>query len=390
VDVSASSTVPRRATIRAAVLAALTVLSVLLAASPAQAATWAVVPTVSQAPFTSVFLGTDLLSPRDGWAVGFADTGTLPTRGPIIQRYDGTRFTAVASPAVPGGGELRDVDGTSATDAWAVGSSQTSTGNAGLTERWNGSAWQIVPIEDPAPGFRNVLLGVKAFPDGSAWAVGSSSVPGSLNDDTVAQRWTGSRWERAKTPNPAVGTNELTAVDGISPDDVWAVGYSQLGPEGVEQPLIEHWDGNGWEIVAVPAERSASLHAVVAIAADDAWAVGTQFSIERVDFIPYALHWDGTAWTEVAVPAAETNTGSDHRLDGVAALGPKQVYAVGGQRVLRWNGSAWSVEPTGVTVTGFSLLDAAAAAPASVLAVGSRPRDAIGTAGTFAIRTNNG
>jgi hypothetical protein len=28
--------------------------------------------------------------------------------------------------------------------------------------------------------------------------------------------------------------------------------------------------------------------------------------------------------------------------------------------------------------------------PASVLAVGIRPRDSIGTAGTFAVRTNNG
>jgi hypothetical protein len=387
-DASASSALPRRVTIRAAVLTVLTVLSVLLAAAPAHAATWTVVPAVSQAQFGSVFWGTDLLSPAAGWAVGSGDSGTLPARVPVIQRYDGTRFRSVAGPTVPGGGELRDVDATSATDAWAVGFSQTSTGNAGLTERWNGSAWQLVPIEDPAPGLRNVLLGVKAFAGGTAWAVGSSSVPGSLNDETVAQRWNGSRWERVKTPSPVPGVNELTAVDGTSPADVWAVGFSQLGQDGVEQPLIEHWDGTDWEIVAVPAERSASLHGVVAIAADDAWAVGTQFSLERVDFIPYALHWDGTAWTEVAVPVDETNNGSDHRLDGVAALGPKRVYAVGGHRVLRWDGAVWSVEPT--SGTDFTLVDAGAAAPGSVLAVGLRPRDAIGTAGVFALRTDNG
>lgn len=380
----ASSAVPRRAVTRAAVVTVVTALSVLLAAAPAHAATWTVVPTASQTPFDNVFWGTDLLSPASGWAVGYADTGTSPTRTPIIARYDGTRLAPVAGPAVPGGGELRDVDATAATNAWAVGFSSTSTGSAGLTERWNGSAWRIIPVNDPAPGFQNFLVGVKAFADGSAWAVGSSSVPGSLAFDTVAQRWTGSRWELVPTPNPAVGTNQLTGVDGTSAADVWAVGFSQAGQDGVEQPLIEHWDGNAWKVVEVPAERAASLDAVVAVAADDTWAVGTQFSIEQLRFVPYALHWNGATWTESAVPA---NAGTD-RLDGVAALGSTRVYAVGGRTVLRWNGSAWAAEP--VNAPGATLWDAAAAAPSSVLAAGARTRDPIGTAGTFAIRTNNG
>lgn len=380
-DALASATaVPRRA----AIVAAVTALVVLPAASPAFAATWTVVPSVNQSQFDNVFWGTSLLSPTSGWAVGYADTGGLPTRRPIIQRYDGKSLTAVATPIMLAGGELRDVDATSAANAWAVGFSSTSTGNAGLTMRWNGTAWRGVPITDPAPGFQNFLLGVTAFADGTAWAVGSSSVPGSLNFDTVAQRWTGTAWEQAKTPNAVVGTNQLSSVDGTSPTDVWAVGFSQAGPEAVEQPLIEHWDGAAWKIVTVPPERSASLDAVVAIAADDAWAVGTQFSIEQLRFVPYTLHWDGTKWTEVAVPATGTS-----RLDGVAAAGPKQVYAVGGSTVLRWTGTAWVAEPFPF-VGGFTLWDAAAAAPASVLAVGARPRDAIGTSGTFAIRTNNG
>jgi hypothetical protein len=375
---------PRRAASGAVAITLVTAAAVLPVASPALAATWTVVPSADQTDFDNVFRGADLTSATGGWAVGYADTGTSPTRQPIIERYDGTRFTAVPGATVAGGGELRDVDATTTIDAWAVGFSSTGSGSAGLVEHWNGASWRIVPVTDPAPKYQNYLLGVQAFADGTAWAVGSSSVPGSLDFVTVAQRWTGGSWVQVPTPSPSKGTNQLTGVSGSSPADVWAVGFIQAGDDAVDQPLIEHWNGTAWTAAEVPASRAASLDAVVAIDKADAWAVGTHFSLTGLRYEPYALHWDGSAWKETAFPSMAG------RLDGVAALSTKQVYAVGGGGVFRWNGSAWAGEPsTGSAVAG-TLWDAAAAGPSSVLAAGSRTGNAICTVCTFAVRTNNG
>src|SRR4051794_11734315 len=61
-------------------------------------------------------------------------------------------FTVVPSPnAAVGESLLTGVRASSATDAWAVGSSccaPRNFGRAALTEHWNGSAWSVVPSLD--------------------------------------------------------------------------------------------------------------------------------------------------------------------------------------------------------------------------------------------------
>ena len=59
----------------------------------------------------------------------------------------------------------------------------------------------------------------------------------------------------------------------LSPSDAWAVGFYQ--DTGLDQTLIEHWDGSAWTVVPSPnvAEFDNVLNAVRAKSATDIWAV---------------------------------------------------------------------------------------------------------------------
>jgi hypothetical protein len=381
-----------RADRRPRLVAITTVLAALLLVAPsADAATWAITPTPNVTPFDNVLWGTDALSPTSAWAVGYADTGALPTRRPVVLRWSGTAWSTSPNPLPAGGGELRDVDATSTSSAWAVGFTDSSIGNDTLTERWNGTAWSIVP--SPNVGAQNHLLGVKGFSATDAWAVGSHNVPGTLNFATLVERWNGSTWSIVPSPSPDPFENRLQDVDGVSSNDLWAVGTRQSSPDGVRNPLILHFNGSAWSSVATPPALDASLEGVVALSSSDVWAVGEKFSLSVFWHVPFALHWNGSSWTEVPMPNPSPQGG---RLFGVSGTSGTNVFAVGssgagGPLILRWNGSAWVVEPVRSRATSSTLWDASAAT--TVFAVGSTAQlvnGVLGPSRTFAVRTGGG
>jgi hypothetical protein len=356
----------------------------LLIAVPAAAATWTVIPSPNATQFDNFLWGVDALSPGSAWAVGAADTGMVPTRRPVILRWNGTNWASTAVPMPSGGGELRDVDAVSSSDAWAVGFSNTSTGTNTLTERWNGSSWSAV--SSPNVGAQNFLLAVKAFSATNAWAVGSQ-----------VQKWNGTSWSIVPAPSPDPSGNHLQAIDGVSSNDLWAVGFTQSDPYGVRQALILHFNGSSWSTVPTPPATEASLESVVALASNDVWAVGWEFSLELLWHVPYALHWNGSAWSEVAIPSPSPQGG---RLFDVVALSPTRVYAVGHSNAgggfpslaMRWNGATWNVETTPSRSTVSYLWDATAASPSTIFAVGNGQQlrhGVLGPSRTVVVRTGN-
>ncbi|HEU4422485.1 MAG TPA: hypothetical protein VFR67_08075 [Pilimelia sp.] len=374
---------------RAAVVAVTTMAALLAAPAPAWAATWSVVPSANATSFDNVLFGIDALTPSRAWAVGYADTGTLPTRRPVIQRWDGTAWRLMPSPTLPGSGELRDVSAVSATDAWAVGFGSTGNGDNPLIEHWDGQRW--TGFKSPPVSTLNYLLDVKAFTSTAAFAVGSANVPGSLAFQTLIQRWNGQSWSVVPSPNPAPFENHLLGVDGTGPADVWAVGFTTNGVDGVDQPLVTHFDGEAWRTVATPPVGSATLQDVVAIAPNNVWAVGWTFSLQLFNQAPYVLHWNGTAWRSVALPPLP-----GARFYGVTALDANRVYAVGessgpgriNSLIARWNGTAWAVESTPNPSTINRLYDADAAGTATVWTAGARGNTI--TQRTLTVRTTNG
>jgi hypothetical protein len=146
--------------------------------------------------------------------------------------------------------------------------------------------------------------------------------------------------------------NQVTGLDALGDDDVWAVGWHLRGGGGEGggpvYPLVLRWNGRAWRLVPVPQTPNASLSGVVAISRADAWAIG---SIDEGNEVPLAFHWDGVQWTRARLPY------SGHRfahLIGVAASGASDVWAVGnwatghsgGTLAMHYDGARWRIVPT--------------------------------------------
>jgi hypothetical protein len=335
--------------------------------------TWVIPKSPSASEFDNTLWGADAFSTTHAWAVGRAETGTVPIRKPVILRWDGVRWRLSQNPLPPDGGELRDVDTLGTTSAWAVGYTYSDDGNDTLVERWNGSSWSIVP--SPNRAAQNWLLATKAFGANDVWAVGSNNVPNTLFFETMVQHWNGTSWSIVPSPSPDPFESHLLALDGVASDDLWAVGYTQASPDAIRAPLAMHWDGFNWQVTSIPPVNDSGLEGIVAIASDDVWAVGFTFSVQLLWQVPYAIHWDGESWTSVPIPASSPQGG--HLYD-VTALSSTEVWAVGESGdssiptlVMKWDGGAWTVQ-TGPTPRGSAILwDVTTFGPSDLLMVGS-------------------
>jgi hypothetical protein len=142
-------------------------------------------------------------------------------------------------------------------------------------------------------------------------------------------------WAIVPSDNLGRQTNSLEAIAAVSATDAWAVGYYTPGSN--TKPLIEHWDGSAFRIVAGAAVTGRSmLQDVAAVSSNDVWAVGF------VGFRVLIEHWDGTAWKR------QTTTAMGD-LFGVGAISSTDVWAVGsnGTKLLtmHWDGISWKVVP---------------------------------------------
>ncbi len=246
------------------------------------------------------------VAPHRVWAVGFAQDFSSLRSTTLAELWDGARWRSVPTPN-PGGESLPNVlnavDSASPTAIWAVGG--FGFPERGLILRWNGSRWRAV--RNPC---RVELLGVDVVTASDVWAVGSSRIC----------HFDGTRWERVPSPRPDGEAYILQAVSGTWPDDAWAAGYRvfQDGEHVSAAPLVEHWNGSGWTLVAgfVPGE---TLNGVLALGPDDVWIVGTDGTRGTVG------HWDGTDWVLVPSPSL----GDSGSLADVEAESADHLWAVG-------------------------------------------------------------
>ena len=218
--------------------------------------------------------------------------------------------------------------------------------------------------------YGNYLNGITVVASNDIWAVGRTETGGNSILSLIIH-WDGGAWSVVSSPNGADYYNELTAIDAVAANDIWAVGYSGQAP-GYGNPLILHWDGSSWG--AVPySTTGGALYGVAALSSDNVWAVGHAASQQTL-----VLRWNGTQWDRVASP----NPGNyDNVLSGVTALAANDVWAVGYYHqggccasktlILHWNGTQWSVVPSPSPGDYASVLRAiTAVAPDDIWAVG--------------------
>jgi hypothetical protein len=341
-------------------------------------------PHGSIASYPGELAGVSALSRSNAWAVGYRSTSSAYKA--LILRWNGSPWTKVTSPLPGRDSLLNDVTAQSPSDAWAVGSYETTSGGfRTLALHWNGTTWTQVPSPSPEVTDGSFLVSVTALSPSDAWAVGWYYLTGGEASNTLALHWDGTRWAVARSPNPLRGSFDvLNGVSALSASDAWAVGSYQ-NATGRQRNLILHWNGTSWATVASPKPGGIDdsyLSAVSVLSTSDAWAVGYYSTGSGQKNL--ILHWNGTRWTQVASPGP---TGG--ALSGVSAVSPSDAWAVGNYvkdisntlvdktLVLHWNGAAWAVvaSPDPGGATGTVLNGVSALSPADVWAVGSANSD---------------
>jgi hypothetical protein len=299
-----------------------------------------------------VLLGASARTNSDAWAVGqqFVAAGQ-PQAPAVAYHWTGTSWSLTPTPNLGEYGALRAVGASSANDAWAVGFTMVSRRARGtLIEHWNGSAWSV-NSQDAITGFGAGLGGVVDLATNNAYAAGQSGTGG------LVEHWNGSAWSTVTLPDPAfIPSASGDAISADSASDIWVVG-STLGATQSSVPEALHYDGTAWAVVPVPqpSRSSGTLGAVTAISPTNAWAVGAASGAgSAIGGSTLVEHWNGSTWSVVSSPTP----GAYPSLVGVAARSASDVYAVGTNlpsvnggpeqaMILRWNGSAWSVDSSG-------------------------------------------
>ena len=139
-------------------------------------------------------------------------------------------------------------------------------------------SWKVVHSPNASSGY-SILNGVSVLSADDVWAVGAY---GGSNYGTLIEHWNGNHWEIVPSPDNGF-TPVLNAVDAVSANDIWAVGYYGPGYYG-GRALAMHWNGFDWSMFPVPYPGVSSpddpptslLYGLAAVSANDVWAVGTQ------------------------------------------------------------------------------------------------------------------
>ncbi|NDU71732.1 hypothetical protein GWI34_03695 [Actinomadura sp. DSM 109109] len=193
-------------------------------------------------------------------AIGMLTTGPA---GTFISHWDldpdqrllkrtGDAWTAVA---VPGIDNVEDLQGLSATDAWAVGARQDlQLGSFPAVAHFDGTAWSSVP-PPPVTGNEWFLKVVPIAAD-DVWAITQKHLA----------HWNGSAWVLIAPPAGLADLADLTVDASGAP---WVA--QEEAAQTSQAPY--RYTGSEWEMVTVP--DGAEVHDLAAVSAG-VWGVGRQ------------------------------------------------------------------------------------------------------------------
>jgi hypothetical protein len=295
---------------------------------------WSVVPSPNGAEPINWLTGVSAVSPTDIWAVGFTNDGNgfESQSFNLILHYDGTAWTEIPSPnppmdinqpGYPVSNELYGVHAIAADDVWAVGHTFTINAEQTMALHWNGSTWSNV--HTPHRSRYSRLRSVDSAAPNDVWAVGEIQRRGTQR--SLTQHWDGNTWTTVASPNESPNVDYVQGVSVVGPGDVWAVGYHNhvFGFNQVNQTTSWHWNGTKWSLVNAPdlSQENNYLFGVLGLSPTNVWAVGfwdTGSSLRTL-----IEHWDGSSWTVVPSP------NRSNYIDELVALdaAPNALWAVG-------------------------------------------------------------
>lgn len=257
------------------------------------------------------------LSKSEGWAIGTSsEDGAGGDPEQVLLHRDGGEWKPSELPKEAAGASLSQIEGSAPDNVWLFATENDQSGS--LAFRFDGEKWTAMPAPDAEGSPSNRGAAVLAADD--AWVLGH---------DKSVHHWDGTKWTESQLP--AVGLS----LAGVSPDDVWAVGFRETSDDSgpLSQPAAMHWDGEEWKLEKTPEyhfpdpappEESASLDSAVAVSGDEVWAVGTHTFNHgeggpEPEEEPILLRWDGKEWKEGPADAAE-KASEEFAPDGAGGL----------------------------------------------------------------------
>ncbi len=156
-------------------------------------------------------------------------------------------------------------------------------------------------------------------------------------------------------------------VEAVGPHDAWAVGTSGRFMQWWARPVVWHWHDGRWQAAAMPPWLDGSrvggwvnqLQAVGGSSPADVWTMGVYYLVTET--IVRAVHWDGHRWTRFAVPSPRAPFGSP-QINSLLSFGKKGAWAFGcscdltyspgyaAPYIVRFRHGAWhNVTPHGLT-----------------------------------------
>ena len=266
-------------------------------------------------------------SPSDLFVTGYAENPS-PRYG--IWHYDGSGWTEQVSRADT---SIKALWGFSGTDVYAVGNRAAAEMlRPGAILHYDGSRWSDVsgPVpDDPRAQFSGVWGTSPEDVFLAGW--GSRSETGAA----LVGHFDGQAWSRMSIPGLDPDAQFLD-LSGTSRNDVWAVGWQRLrGCETCWDAIatIAHFDGSGWTKTFQTSFMS--FIAIWAVSPNDAWVVGLDDGGQALLF-----HYNGAGWSE-----DEAVTYNQPALRDVWASSSSDVFAVGSDVLLHFDGTSWNTIP---------------------------------------------
>jgi hypothetical protein len=334
------------------------------ASQPAKAtgSTWKVEPTPNPAGAEiSVLSAVSCSSGRACTAVGSQTSSPSSSGSALAERWNGKSWLIQPTAVVNGATspELYGVSCASASACTSVGSAFDTAGSrdVNLAEAWNGKIWRVQAIPNPKGATNSTLYALSCTSASACTAVGVYDNAAGF-PRAMAERWNGKAWRIQAIPQPA----KRTWFFGVSCSGAracTAVGYRNNGT-GDAQPFAEAWNGTQWRALTVPLPHGApggAFSAVSCTSPSACTATGTSFSASGPTL---AERWNGKDWRIQSTPnpANYRTSFGEVALDGVSCTSARACtasgeYSPGGTAAYfleAWNGKSWRLVTAPVPV----------------------------------------
>jgi hypothetical protein len=232
-------------------------------------------------------------SRSSAWAVGCCSNRSAKN-GIRLWHWNGARWLAVSVP--PGlGRQARSTTIAASPDgsAWVFGVAGGTSDEQPFVLHWTGRDWAATDSGTWDAGYTAAATAPNAH---DAWSFGWDD-----GGPPVNAHFNGTTWSAARLPMAVQQASALSA------SNIWAVGAASTAPETA---AVMRWNGTSWNAVRLPVlqlppgDVLGQLNQVSAVAPDSVWVAAElrSGSIENLYSGVLLLHWNGSGWQQLALP----------------------------------------------------------------------------------------